>query len=102
MRPKLKSYSAAALISIFGKHFDLNTHVANDQAESYVRVFKQAFGSIQWLSPLGYYDKQKNDVTSKVRLERRPLILAYMLVEARMEMPQLYDTFDTMEVFTHR
>ena len=32
LRPKLKSYSAAALISIVGKVFDFDTHVANDQA----------------------------------------------------------------------
>ena len=102
IRPKLKSYSAAALISVFGKHFDLNTHVASDQAESYVCMFKQAFGSIQWLSPLGYYGKQGNDVTSKVRLKRRPPNLAYILVEARMAMVMLHDEFDAKDIFTHQ
>ena len=102
LRPKLNSYSAAALISVVGKHFDFNTHVANDQAESYVETFKLAFGNVRWLSPLGYFDKQGNDVTRKVRVASRPPNLAFMLVEARMQLGQLHSAFDTTALFTHQ
>ena len=36
LRPKLDKYSAAALISVFGKHLDVTNHVANNKADSHV------------------------------------------------------------------
>ena len=36
LNPKLQLYSAAALISVFGKHFVATTLVVNDQVETYV------------------------------------------------------------------
>lgn len=47
--PKHWSYLVAALISAFGHHFDMSTHVANDQADVYVDQFKNAFGDIHYL-----------------------------------------------------
>ena len=46
LRLKLELYSAAAIISVSWKGFDVNTHVANDQTEDYVKKIKTAFGNI--------------------------------------------------------
>ena len=102
LRPKLNSYSAAALISVVAIYFDFNIHVANNQAESYVETFKLAFRNFRWLSPIGYFDKQGNDVTRKVRAAIRPPNLAFILVEARMYLGQLHSTFNETVLFTHQ
>ena len=102
LRSKLNSYSEAVLISVVGKDFDFNTHVANDQAESYVETFKLAFRNVRWLSPLGHFDKQGNDVTRKVRAASQPPNLAFMLVEARMYLGQLHSAFNATALFTHQ
>lgn len=82
LRSKLESesYSAAALISVFGHQFNISTHVASDQAEGYVQHFRKAFGDIEYLSPLGYYDAAGGNATGKVRKETRPPNLAFVLV----------------------
>ena len=49
LRPKLDKYLSAALISVFGKYFDVTNHVASNQADSYVAQFKAAFGNIEYL-----------------------------------------------------
>ena len=72
--PKLSSYSASPLISVFGKHFDVNTHVENDQVDIYVTSFKTVFGDVRHLQPHGYYYSGGKSVTNKVRLHKRPLI----------------------------
>ena len=36
LTPKLEKYGAAALVSVFDNHFDINTHVASEEAEEYV------------------------------------------------------------------
>ena len=69
------------LISVVGKYFDFNKHVANNQVESYVSPFNLTFDSIQWLSSIEYFDKQGNDTTRKVRAARRPPNLAFMYLE---------------------
>ena len=95
-----KSY--VPLISVVGKYFDFNTHVANDQAESYVENFNLAFGNVRWLSPLGYFDKQGNDVTRKVRVSSCPPNLAFLLIEACMYLGQLHSAFNATALFTHQ
>ena len=76
--------------------------MANDQTESYVETFKLAFGNVRWLSPIGYFDKQENDITRKVRAVSRPPKLAFMLVEARMYLGKLHSTFNGTALFTHQ
>ena len=68
---KLKTYAAAALISVFGEHFDFTTRVANYQAEVYVEELKKAFGNVQCLTPHAYYDKDGKNITASVRDKRR-------------------------------
>ena len=102
LHPKLKTYSASALISGFGKHFDITTHVANDQTDTYVQQINAAFGEVKYLSPLGYFDSKGNNVTSQVRKEKRPENLAYMLVEASIPLQDLHRVFTSTDVFTHQ
>lgn len=40
LTPILEKHGAAALVSVFGNHFDINTHVASEEAEEYVQCFK--------------------------------------------------------------
>ena len=70
--PKLKLYSAAALISVFGYHFGVNTHVTNDQPDTYIVQFERAFGDLRYLQPLGYFDTRGQDVTCNVQ-KSKPL-----------------------------
>ena len=102
LRPKLKTYAAAALISVFGEHFDFTTHVANDQAEVYVEEFKKAFGNVQCLAPHAYYDKDGKNVTASVRDKRRPPNFAYVLIEANLPLMNLHATFTNSDMFTHQ
>ena len=76
--------------------------MANIQAESYVKNFKLAFGNIWWLSSIGYFDKQGNNVTRKVRAASGPPNLAFMLVYARMYLGQLHSAFNETSLFTHQ
>ena len=46
LTPKLKNRDAASLISVFGNHFDLDTHIASEEAEEYVCRFKEALISV--------------------------------------------------------
>ena len=80
LTPKLKKYDAATLISIFGNHFEINTHVASEEAEEYVRRFETALLSVDNLSPMGYFN-DATDLTCKIRNELRPPNLAYVMVE---------------------
>ena len=102
LRPKLETYSAAALIAIFGHHFDINTHVASDQAETYVNRFKKAFGQVDDLVPLGYFDIKGVNVTGKVRDEKRPPNLAYVLVEAHVPLQKIHQVFSPSDMFTRQ
>ena len=57
---------------------------------------------MQWLTPLGYYENFCNNATSKVRKERLPSNLAFVLVEERMSLLQLHTAFNTTGEFTHQ
>lgn len=102
LRPKLESYSVAALISIFGHHFDISTHVAINHAKVYVQYFCEAFGDIDYWSPLGYYDAAGDNVTGKVWKEIRPPNLVFMLVEACIPLQDLHASFEKKDVLKHQ
>ena len=72
IRPKLSSYSAAVLISVFGCHFDINTQMAESQAEGCVEQFTCSLGNISFLSPTGYFDVVGTDLTEKIKKSNRP------------------------------
>ena len=93
LTPKLKKYGAAALISVFGNHFDINTHVASEEAEDYVRCFKKSLFSVDNLSPMGYYNDAGADLTRKVRKDTRPPNLAFVLAEVSVPLRSLHTTF---------
>ena len=93
LTPKLKKHDAVSLISVFGNHFDLNTHVASEEAEEYVRRFKDSLFLVKNLSPMGYYDDMGTDLASKVRKDTRPADLTYVLVEASISLCELNKTF---------
>ena len=101
LRPKLEKYGAVALISVFGNHFDINTHVASEEAEEYVRKFKESLHHVDNLAPLGYYDDSGADLTGKVRNDTRPPNLAFVLVEACVPLQMLHDTFANSMPFHH-
>ena len=90
------------MITIFGHHFDVNTHIANDQVDTYVDQFKNAFGDIHYLQPLGYFDTKGRDVTGDVHINKRPPNLAYVLVQAKMPLGKIHSTFGPDELFTHQ
>ena len=93
LTPKLKKYGAAALISVFGNHFDINTHVASEEAEEYVRRFKKSLLSVDNLSPMGYYNDVGANLTGKVRKDTRPPNLAFVLAEVSVPLRSLHTTF---------
>ena len=97
IRPKLNAYPATTLISVFGRHFDVNTHVAIEQADSYVLEFDKTFANLENLTPLGYYNHAGMEITGEVRNTKRPPNLAFVLVEANIKMNILHKAFDNDE-----
>ena len=102
LRPKLELYSAAALISVLGKHFEVNTHVANNQADDYLSRFCRSFSNVEYLSPIGYFDITGEDVTHKMWKEKRLPNLAFVLVDADIPLSHLHDSFQPDDVFNFR
>ena len=102
LTPKLKKYGAAALISVFGNHFDINTHVASEEAEEYVRRFKKSLLSVDNLSPMGYYDDMGANLTGKMRKDTRPPNLAFVLAEVSIPLRSLHTTFVKSRPFEHQ
>ena len=102
LRPKLEFYSAAALISVFGHHFDINTHAVSDQAKGYAKQFRKAFRNIEYLSPVGYYDTDGDNVTGKVHNTVRPPNLVFVLLEVNIPLQDLHESFKKDGVFKHQ
>ena len=95
----MESYPASALISVFGKNFEVYTHVANDQADDYLSRFRCSFSNVSYLSPRGYFNLAGEDVTHKVRKEKHAPNLAFVLVDADIPHSHLHDSFKKEDVF---
>ena len=92
-------YPASTLISVFGKHFEANTHVANDQADNYLPHFRCSFSNVKYLSPLGYFNLAGEDATHKVCKEKRPPSLAFVLVDADILLSHLHEFLKKEDVY---
>ena len=97
IRPKLSAYPATTLISVFGRHFDVNAHVHTEQADSYVLKFDKTFANVDSYTPLGYYNHTGMEITGEVRNMTRPPNLAFLLFEANIKMSTLYKAFGNDE-----
>ena len=93
LRPKLEKYGAVALILVFRIYFDIDTHVASEEAEEYVRRFKESLHHVDNLAPLGYYNGTGVDITGKVRNNTCLPNLAFVLVEASVPLQMIHDSF---------
>ena len=99
LKPKLEKYGAVALILVFRNHFDINTHVASEEAEEYVHRFKESLHHVDNLPPLGYYNDTGVDLTGKVHNDTRPPNLAFVLIGASIPLLVLHDTFTNIIPF---
>lgn len=73
LRAKLgTNFTADNVISIFNKHFPLNTMTAEGEAKRVKAIFRKSFGQVQYLTPTLFLNKQGNDQTGFMHRTNRP------------------------------
>ena len=65
LRKKLgKPFSAANLIAVISDHFPVGTQQAEHDADAVVTTFRNCFGNVRHLTPLGFINSDGDDVTA--------------------------------------
>lgn len=72
------------IISVFGKHFDINIHAVRNLAVWHVPQFHTLFTYVFNLKLVGYFNMARDNVPSNVWKEKRPPGLAFVLVNAEI------------------
>jgi len=86
LRKRLGSpHSAEDLISVISEHFPAITQQAELDAEAIVTKFRGCFGDVTYLSPLGFFNANGDDVTEKIHKTRRPVNVCFL--ETKFELP---------------
>ena len=86
LRKRLGSpHSAEDLISVISEHFPASTQQAELDAEAIVTKFRGCFGDVTYLSPLGFFNANGDDVTEKIHKTPRPANVCSL--ETKFELP---------------
>jgi len=59
-------HNAESLISVISEHFLVGTQQAEHDAEEIVAKFRNCFGDVTYLAPLGFSSSNGDDVTDRM------------------------------------
>jgi len=86
LRKKLgKPHSAENLISVVSEHFLVGMQQAEHDAEAIVTKFRNCFGDVTYLAPLGFSNSNGDDVTDRMHKTLRSTNACFL--ETKFELP---------------
>ena len=92
-----KLHSAENLIAIISEHFPAGTKQTEHDVEAIIAKFRSYFGDVTFLSPLGFYDSNGDDVTDKIYHSPQPVNACFLETKFELHLSRLGAPFSVYQ-----
>ena len=98
LRKRLRNpHSAEDLISVISEHFSVGTQQAELGAEANVTKFRNWFGNVTYLTPLGFFNAHRDDVTKRIHKTPHPANVCFLETKFELSLSWLDAPFSVYQ-----